>query len=255
MSQQTYLQVVSKVLLNLRESTITDLSATYSQLIGEFVNQAKEKVEAAWRWKNLSTSLTFTTVLGQVTYPLTAIGTPPVASSSTNYPDDNRSEILTDEENNSQVFDATTASSGGLIRLLRKTRETEFALNMYLANQSPVQPNAFSFYQENGTAFFSLVGNPLAGRSMLLRVKIPQQQFSLGTEVFLTPWRPIVSYATYLAMEERGEELGEKAPLYLDRHNAELERAIEVDMAGEEAYMQLKNLDGGGIGTLTAGYY
>lgn len=255
MSQQTYLQAVQKVILNLRESAITDLSAQYSLLIGEFVNQAKEKVEAAWRWKNLATSLTFTTVQGQVIYPLTAVGTPPVASSSGVYPDDNRAEILTDEENNSQVFDVTSASSGGMIRLSRRTRETEFATNIYLANQSPVQPNAFSFYQENGTAFFSLVGNPVGGRSMLVRAKVPQQQFSIGTEVFLTPWRPIVSLATMIAMEERGEELSEKSTLYLDRHNAELERAIEVDAAGEDSYMQLKNLDGGGRGTLTPGYY
>ena len=253
--QLTYLGAVQKVLLNLRENAVSDLSATYSQLIGEFVNQAKEKVEAAWRWKNLATSLTFTTVQNQTIYPLTAAGAPPVASSSSNYPDDNRSEVLVDEENNAQVFDVTTASSGGLIRLIRKTREQEFALNIYLANQAPVQPNAFSFYQENGTAFFNLVGAPTGGRSMLIRAKVPQEQFSVGTEVFLIPWRPVVSFATYLAMEERGEELSERSTLYLDRHNAELERAIEVDMAGEEQYMQLKNLEGQGVGTLTAGYY
>jgi hypothetical protein len=255
-SQQTYLQVVQKVLLNLRENPITDLSATYSQLIGEFVNQAKEKVEAAWRWKNLATTFTFTTVASQTVYPLTSSASSPIiTSSSGNFPDDNRAEILVDEENNAMVFDATTASSGGLIRLIRKTREYEYALNIYLANQSPVQPNAFSFYTENGTAFFNLVGAPIGGRSMLVRMKVPQPQFSTGAEVFLAPWRPIVSYATFLAMEERGEELSEKSTLYLDRHNQELERAIEVDMAGEEQYMQLKNLEGQGVGTLTAGYY
>jgi hypothetical protein len=252
--QLTYLGAVQKVLLNLRESPITDLTATYSQLIGEFVNQAKEKVEAAWRWKNLATTLTFTTVLNQTVYPLTSSASPAVASSSGNYPDDNRAEILVDEENNQMVFDATTAASGGLIRLLRRTRETEYALNIYLANQSPVQPNAFSFYQENGTAFFNLVGAPIGGRAMRIRMKVPQQQFSTGSEIFLAPWRPIVSYATFLAMEERGEELSERATLYLDRHNQELERAIEVDLAGEEGYMQLKNLEGTAVGTLTAGY-
>jgi hypothetical protein len=255
-AQQTYLQAVQKVLLNLRESPITDLSATYSQLIGEFVNQAKEKVEAAWRWKGLSTTLTFTTNTSQTGYQLTAAATTPVVSSNTGlYPLDARAEILSDQENNWQVFDATTAASGGLIRLRRETRERELALNIYLANQSPVQPNGFSFSTENGTPFFYLVGAPFGGRSMLVRMKCPQDQFVTGSEIFLTPWRPIVSYATFLAMEERGEELSERSTLYLDRHNQELERAIEVDMAGEENYMQLKNLEGGGIGTLTAGYY
>jgi hypothetical protein len=252
---KTYLQVVQNVLLNLRESPITDLTATYSQLVGEFCNQAKEKVEAAWRWKGLSTSLTFTTVLNQTAYTLAAGATPPVASTSTNFPIDERGEILEDEVGNQGVFDATTAATGGLIRLSRVSREQELALNIYLANQSPVQPNRFSYSYENGSPVFSLVGNPVSGRSMLLRMKVPQPQFSVGTEAFLTPWRPIVSFATYLAMEERGEELSEKSSLYLDRHNQELERAIEMDMSGEQGYMQLKNLENGASGTLTSNSY
>lgn len=252
---KTYLQVVQNVLLNLRESPITDLSATYSQLVGEFVNQAKEKVEAAWRWKGLSTSLGFSTVLNQTSYTLSASASPVVTSTNGLFPVDERGEILEDEEGNQQVFDATTASSGGLIRLKRTSRERELALNIYLANQAPVQPNGFSYSYENGTPFFYLVGAPIGGRIMLLRMKVPQPQFSTGAETFLTPWRPIVSFATFLAMEERGEELSEKSSLYLDRHNQELERAIEMDMAGEQGYMQLKNLEGGGIGSLTAGYY
>lgn len=251
----TYLQAVQKVLLNLRESPITDLSAVYSQLIGEFVNQAKEKVEAVHRWKGLSTSLTFTTVQSQTSYVLSPTASPAVASTSGNFPLDERSQILTDEEDNQQVFDITTATQGGLIRLRRISREREVALNTFLANQSPVQPNGFSYSYENGQPVFFLVGAPNGSRAMQLRMKVPQTQFSTGAEVFLTPWRPIVSYATFLAMEERGEELSEKSSLYLDRHNQELERAIEVDLAGEEQYMQLKNLEGTAVGTMVAGYY
>jgi hypothetical protein len=257
LSNLTYLQACSKVLLNLRENPITDLSAPYSQLIGEFINQAKEKVELAWRWKNLITSLTFTTNAGQIAYPLTSTAASPAITSSSNlFPDDGRAEIVDDQANNWSVFDATTAPTGGLIRLLRETREREMALNIYLANQSPVQPNAFSFATENNVPTLFLVGAPIGGRIMLVRMKVPQEQFSVGSELFLTPWRPIVSYATFLAMEERGEELSEKSSLYLDRHNQELERAIEVDMAGEEVYMQRKAIDGNGVaGSLTAGYY
>lgn len=251
----TYLQAVQKVLLNLRENTITDLSAPYSQLIGEFINQAKEKVEAVHRWKGLSTTLAFTTVQSQTQYVLSPTATPIVTSVSGNFPLDERSQILTDEEDNQQVWDATTAASGGLIRLRRVSREREVALNVFLANQSPVQPNGFSYSYENGQPVFCLVGAPTGGRLMQARMKVPQTQFSVGNELLLTPWRPIVSYATFLAMEERGEELSEKSSLYLDRHNQELERAIEVDLAGEEQYMQLKNLEGTAVGTLVAGYY
>lgn len=251
----TYLGAVQKVLLNLRESAITDLSAIYSQLIGEFVNQAKEKVEAVHRWKGLSTTVAFTTAQGQTQYVLSPTATPACTSVSGNFPLDERSQILVDEEESQQVFDVTTAVQGGLIRLRRVSREREVALNTFLANQSPVQPNGFSYSYENGQPVFFLVGAPTGGRVMNLRMKVPQTQFSTGSEVFLTPWRPIVSYATFLAMEERGEELSEKSSLYLDRHNQELERAIEVDLAGEEQYMQLKNLEGTSVGNLVAGYY
>lgn len=251
---KTYLQVVQNVLLNLRENPITDLSATYSQLIGEFVNQAKEKVEAAWRWKALSTTIVFTTVAGQYQYQLTSTATPTVASSSGNFPNQS-AEVLVDDNTNPQVFDTTTSASGGLIRLTRTSREQEFALNLYLANQSPVQPNRFSYSYENGIPVFALVGVPNAGRSMTLRMKIPPGAFSTGLEVFTTPTRAITSFATFLAMEERGEELSEKASLYLDRHNQELEREIERDLDGEQGYMQLQNPEYGSTGTLTSNSY
>jgi hypothetical protein len=251
----TYLQAVQKVLLNLRESAITDLSAVYSQLIGEFVNQAKEKVEAVHKWKGLNTTLSFTTVLGQTQYILAPTASPVVASTSGNFPLDERANILTDEEDNQSVFDVTTAQQGGLIRLRRVSREREVALNVFLASQSPVQPNGFSYSYENGQPVFALVGAPISGRAVSIRMKVPQTQFVTGSEVFLTPWRPIVSFATFLAMEERGEELSEKSSLYKDRHDQELERAIEADLAGEDQYMMLKNPEGTAVGSLVAGYY
>lgn len=108
---------------------------------------------------------------------------------------------------------------------------------------------------EGGSAIFRLIGAPTAGRVMNVRMKVPQQAFSIGTEVFLIPTRSVISFATFLAMEERGEELSEKSQLYLDRHNAELEREIERDADGEQGYMQLKNLEGTAVSNMTAGYY
>lgn len=256
MSAITYLAAIQKVLLNLRENTVTTNAATtYSQQVGEWVNQAKEKVEAAWRWKALNTTLSFTTVQSQTQYVLASAASPAVTSTSGNFPLDSRSQILTDEEGNPQTFDATNAASGGLIRIFRQSREREYALNIYLANQSPVQPNLFSYSWENGSPVFLLVGAPLGGRVIQIRMKVPQDQFTSDAQVFLVPWRPIVSYATFLAMEERGEELAEKSALYLDRHNQELQREIEQDEAGEDGYSQLKVHEGGGIGSLTAGYF
>jgi len=261
MSQKTSLQLVNKVLTNLREQPVTDFSAVYSQLILEFINQAKEKVEAAWRWKVLDTIYQFTTVTSQVTYNIASTATTPVVTSSSGLWPTDQAEICRDELGNWSVYDTTTAASGGLIRLTRKTSETNYAYNLYLANQAPVQPNAFAYtYGNSGpsggsSAFFYLLGAPIGGRQITIRMKAPQDEFTSGTEILLVPWRPVVSFATYIAMEERGEELSERSSLYKDRHDQELQRAIERDESGEEAYSMLQNLEGGGVGTLTAGYY
>jgi hypothetical protein len=240
MASLTYLQAVNKVLLALRETQVTDLSAPYSMLIGEFVNQAKEKVDAAWRWKALSTNVTFTTLLNQTAYPLLASAPQPATVANGGTITD-ESEILQDENGRWQVFDNTVASS--MVRLFRRTREDEVAKNIYLLGQTPSQPAEFSYSFEDGVPLFTLVGPTQNARSMVLRMKVPQGPFSLGTEVFLTPTRSILSFATFLAMEERGEELSEKSSLYLDRHNQELQREIERDTAGEGAYDQLRNND------------
>lgn len=261
MAQLTFGQLVGKVLINLREAADPQILTPYGQLIAEWINQAKQKVEDAFNWKTLNQTLTFATVTSQTIYPITATASPVVtvttgAGSMVGVlPTDERSQIITDQLGNWQVFDATNAASGGLIRLRRETRERELGLNIYLANQAPVQPNGFSYFMEGGTPFFALVGAPIGGRAMQLRMKVPQNELFNYTDSMLVPWRPVVSFATFLALEERGEELSEKSSLYLDRHNSELQRAQGYEEAGEEGYDQLRNPEGGGIGSLTAGFY
>jgi len=241
LATKTYLQLVNKVLVNLRESQVTDLSSPYAQLVGEFINQAKEKVEDAWRWKSLSSTFAFTTVANQTAYPISAAAVAPAVSSSLGIYPTGREEILEDEEGNVQVFDVTTAITGSLMRLARLTRENEFALNTFLATQSQIQCNFFSYVSTTAQGLFTLVQASEGGRIINIQMKIPQDEFSIGTEIILVPWRPVVSWATFLALEERGEELSEKSSLYMDRHNQELQRSIEQDTLGEEAYAQLRN--------------
>src|SRR5262249_4648751 len=73
---------------------------------------------------------------------------------------------------------------------------------------------------------------PYGGRTIACRMFIPQAELVPGTDestALLVPWRPVVSLATALAMQERGEELGQSADLYFSRYNAELLRAQETD--------------------------
>lgn len=205
-------------------------------LLGEFINQAKEKVEDAWDWKALSGDVTFTTVLNQTSYTLSASASP--VATVTRVVNE-RATILYDQNDYPQVFDITDQGLGTLIRLERMTREDELARNIYLGNSATIFPAAFSYSWENGSPLFFLVGRPVTGRNMRLRMKMPQEDLAATTDNIIVPWRSVVSYATFLAMEERGEELSEKSTLYLNRHDSELQRAIERDQSGEDEYTYL----------------
>ena len=59
----TYLQLVNSVLRRLREDQVATVEQnTYSQLIGELVNEAKETVENSWDWTGLRTTIVVPTV-------------------------------------------------------------------------------------------------------------------------------------------------------------------------------------------------
>lgn len=96
----TYLQLVNKVLTRLREENVSTVGqSTYSALIGEFVNDAKQFVEDAWDWSALRTTLTLTTAADIFNYNLTGSG--------------NRIEIL-DVVNDTSNFFLDTKTNTGL---------------------------------------------------------------------------------------------------------------------------------------------
>jgi hypothetical protein len=69
----TQLATVNKILRRLRETTVASVASTsYAQLIGLFVNEAKEMMEDAWFWTVNETAID-TSILadGTLTYDLT----------------------------------------------------------------------------------------------------------------------------------------------------------------------------------------
>ncbi len=238
---KTYLQLVNKVLVNLREATVGDLSAAYSQLIGEFVNQAKETVEDSWRWRILSSEIQLTTVAQQINYFLDLAATSPaVTLVSGNYPDE-RSALLKDDEGTYQAFDITQAGSLVVYQLRHTVREDQIISGYLAPARTQNIPYGFTYTMEGGRPQIFLVDPPPGSRVLSFRFCVPQPEFTTGTETLLVPWRPVVSLASALAMQERGEELGESADLYFSRYNSELIRAQENDRDG--SYDQLLSVN------------
>ena len=95
MASTTYLTLVNSVLKRLREKTVTSVSQNqYSQLIGEFVNDAKREVEDAWNWDCLRGTYSFNTVPGTVSYALTGSGDKARILSAYNDTEDNFLEYV-----------------------------------------------------------------------------------------------------------------------------------------------------------------
>ena len=58
----TYLDIVNNVLRRMREDEVTTVNqSTYSKMVGDFVNDAKNLVEDAWDWSALRDTITIET--------------------------------------------------------------------------------------------------------------------------------------------------------------------------------------------------
>ena len=71
----TYIQLVNNVLRRLRETEVSTVNQTpYSTMVGDFVNDAKELVEARHNWSANRRELEIITVADQRIYSLTGFG-------------------------------------------------------------------------------------------------------------------------------------------------------------------------------------
>lgn len=71
----TVIQLVNKMQRKLREDQTTSVSSTqYAQLLGEFLDEAKQEIEAAWDWLALRTTIRITTAADQFKYDLVNMG-------------------------------------------------------------------------------------------------------------------------------------------------------------------------------------
>lgn len=232
MATKTYLQLVNKVLTLLRESTVSAVAGDYPLLVGEYVNQAKEKVESAWKWRALQMTYTFPMVNPTRSVSLVAGG--PITPIPSRYPDE-RAYLLRDKRNKALVFDSTIATQAYQLK--------EYTSPQGIYNDIPGAGATFTnipdgFYFSAGeTPAFTLTQTPTGTRQISLVMVVPQDEFSIGTETLLVPWRPVVSLAYALANDERGEELGQDGQLLFSKASDDLAVAISRDIDGDDFEM------------------
>lgn len=228
---KTYLQVINEVLRELRETEVTVLTANYTKLIGQFVNQAREVVEDAHEWSSLYVDLTFSTVLDQQNYDLSAVGTTPViTTSSTGRFANDRSRIAYDVAMRPLVYDITSSTAPVRLAELSRTQQYDAGI-MAGQNLSRLAPTMFSFHRPNGVETLTLLNPPPASKAMKVRLWIPQTDLTATGDTVLVPWRPVALLATAFALDERGEELGIDGNKVVAQAKGALQQAIERDQS------------------------
>jgi hypothetical protein len=244
----TQLETVNRVLRRLREDQVATVTEnTYSILIAEFVNAAIEEVRDAHVWARFKTS-TYSQILAQ--YQRTINLSKNVSASG-------------DISDGNPTFDEysklTWTGHDSPIVGARKSNDTKWqwisplSLEQERAIYEPNQEIDFNYNTADMPTHFSFGGGaagslPYDGDMLMhiwpytdnANVQIvmygwfPQALMALdatddNTEI-LYPHRPLFQYALMLALNERGEEIGEPGNIAEEQYVSALGAAIEHDI-------------------------
>lgn len=223
----TYLQLVNQVLKRLREAQVGNVSAnSYSSLIGEFVNDAKQEVENVWNWGSLLTSYTVTG---------TGVASQFTISGLTH----ENSRLAYDENDRPLVFDTTSSDEFQLNEYPFEayTRRFKTDPDSFATNDKPYW---FAINFVGGAWKISFDGNPANGRTYNTYFYVPQADLSDNSDNMTVPWRPVVHLALLYALDERGEEIGEPGSKAWRRYDDSLASAISMDAIGDSHKITFK---------------
>ena len=187
----TYLELVNAVLRRLRESEVDSVQGvgntnTYSRLIGDFVNDAKNEVENSWDWSALRSTLTLTTTPGIFNYELNGA------------------------QNNFKVLDVLNDTSN--IEMQYKS-SSWFNKEFLMIDPQVGEPY---FYNFNGVSSdrdtqVDIYPIPDAVYDLRFNLSLRNLPLSADSDTTVLPTRPIILYATAMAIEERGEDGGQQS--------------------------------------------
>ena len=199
----TYLQLVNKVLVRLRENEVSTVGEnSYSKLIGEYVNDAKRSVENAWDWTGLRNTLTVDTQANVFNY------------------------VLTDTDNTIKILDVTNDSNNFFLQY----RASQWFDNAFLDFAS-VPKGTSQYYSINGINGVDLYPIPDKAYTLRFNVVLRTTDFTNDTDPLNIPFTPVVRLATALAARERGETVGTSAAELFALADASMADAIAMDAA------------------------
>jgi|TARA_R110000824_G_scaffold297205_1_gene485423 hypothetical protein len=181
----TYLEIVNKVLVRLREEQVSSLAENeYSSLISDLVNVTKNEIENSWNWKALRFTFTITTVADLFNW------------------------VLTGSQTRFRVLDAYNATTRSWLNLKpTEWMDQAFQYSEEITTGAP-QYYAFNGVDENGDSQVDLYPVPDKEYTLRINVVLPQEDLELSTDVPLVPAQLIIEGTVARAISERGEDGG-----------------------------------------------
>lgn len=201
---QTLLQLTNRVLTRLREDEVTSTTqGAYPKLIAEFVKQATHEVEMAWDWVQLRDTIQIATTATTFNYILTG---------------------AKEDYNILHVYEDQTDYE------LERAKSYEWMNEKLLQNTPDTGPP--THWDVNGTDGTDPVVNvwPIPDDLYSLNFNLViRSHLSADGDSTPAPWLPIVLRATYLAIEERGDDQGTTLPVLLEQYETALANSIQLD--------------------------
>lgn len=230
----TLLEIVNKVLRRLRETEVAATTDTaYSQLIADFVADIHQEV-MEYDWTSLQHTVEFDLVASQRTYDLarlTGDGGAVLSGRTTNL---YSMLLLLATAPQAWIFDDASDDTGDPMILV--SREQLEYLYQTDRDQTQDDPFYFALYQSPTQEGFECAIWPLPTEARRIRMRFWTPQTDLDTDTaaddateLLVPWRPVYLGALYLALNERGEEMGEPGGVAENRYIRARGSAIEAD--------------------------
>lgn len=201
----TYLELVNSVLRRLRENQVDTVAETsYSALIGDFVNDAKQLVEDSHSWSALRVSIDFDTVNGTSVYPLTGAG----------------QEV--------EVREALNTTNKIRFMMSNRTEMNKYYKLMTPASGSPSK-FAFTGTDDNGDITVQVYPQPDGIYSLYFDAFVRQSVLTADATRLKVPYNPVLQLALAMSLRERGETGGQSAAEQFIIAEASLSDAIAFD--------------------------
>jgi len=203
----TYLDLVNNVLRRLRETEVSSVqSNSYSKLIGDLVNDAKDLVETSWDWSALRTTLTITTTADVFNYSLTG------------------------SQNNIKELNVLNDTSN---LIMQYQTNNWFDSQFLLGNPVSGAPLYYTYngVDTNGDTLIDVYPKPDGVYSLRFNCALRNGDLSADTDTIKIPSMPVVHLAVAFASRERGETGGTSSAEYFSMANKYLSDAIAMDAA------------------------